>query len=79
MGSFIKHKKDKIKQVFQTLGSSHTEEGFINTFKKIYPEDWQKIQDTWIHEEQCTPPGKKHPMQHPDVYMQEMYRNHKPD
>ena len=78
MGSFIKHKKDKIKQVFQTLGSYHTEESFINTFKELYPEDWRKIQDTWLYEERCTPPGKGHPMRHPDVYMKEMYPNHKP-
>ena len=79
MGSFIKYKKEKIKQVFQTLGPGHTEANFINTFKELYPDDWQKIKDTWLYEEQCTPPGKKHPMQHPDIYMKEMYRNHKPD
>lgn len=43
MGSFIRHKKEKVKQVFQILGSDHTEEDFINTFKRLYPEDWQKI------------------------------------
>ena len=78
MGCFIKYKREKIKQVFQVLGFGHTEESFINTFKRLYPEDWQKIQDIWLYEEHCTPPGKKHPMQHPDVHMKEMYRNHKP-
>ena len=78
MGSFIKYKKEKIKQVFQILGTNHTEESFINTFKNLYPEDWKKIQDIWLDEEQSTPQGKKHPMQRPDTYMKEMYRNHKP-
>ena len=76
--SFIRHKKEKIKKVFEILGSDCTEENFISTFKSIYPDDWQKVQDVWLYEEQCTPPGKRHPMPHPDVYMKEMYRNHKP-
>ncbi len=43
MGSFIRHKKEKVNQVFQILGLDHTEEDSINTFKRLYPEDWQKI------------------------------------
>ena len=77
-GSFIKQKKEKIKKVFTILGSDYTEDIFISTFKTLYPEDWQKVQEVWLYEEQCTPPGKRHPMPHPDVYMKEMYRNHKP-
>ena len=78
MGSFIKHKKEKVKQVFRILGSDYNEEDFISTFKKLYPEDWQKIQEVWSYEEKGTPPGKRHPMPHPDIHMKEMYRNHKP-
>ncbi len=78
MGSFIRYKKEKIQQVFKTLGSNHTEERFIAAFKSIFPADWQRIQDQWLYEEQRTPLGKKHPMPHPDVYMKEMYRNHQP-
>lgn len=78
MGSFIKFKKEKIKHIFRILGSNHTEESFINTFKSLYPDDWQKVKDLWFYEERCTPPGKKHPMPNPDTYMKEMYRNHRP-
>jgi hypothetical protein len=78
MSCFIRYKKEKIKQVFQILGSEYSEENFINVFKTLYTDDWQQIQDLWLYEEHCTPPGKKHPMPHPDVYMKEMYRNHKP-
>ena len=49
MGSFVRDKNEKVKQVFQILGSDHTEEDFINTFKRLYPEDWQKIQDLWSY------------------------------
>ena len=78
MSCFIKRKKEKIKHVFTVLGDTHTETEFVKIFKRLYPDDWQRIQDKWNSEEQNTPPGKKHPMQHPDVYMKEMYRNHKP-
>lgn len=78
MGCFISRKKDKVAVVFKRVGSDADEETFIAAFKKIYPNDWLKINERWQLEEDNTPPGKKHPMQHPDVYMKEMYRNHKP-
>lgn len=77
MTSFIHYKKKKIKHVFEILGVDANETEFINAFKSLYPEDWQKIQDVWFYEEQNTPAGKKHPMQPPVIYMKEMYRNHK--
>ena len=77
MGSFIKWKKQKILSVFDALGENHTEESFIETFKSMYPADWQLIQDKWAEEEKNTPIGKKHPMPEPNKYMKEMYRNWK--
>ena len=78
MTSFIKYKKKKANRVFEKLGDNFTESAFIESFKILYPDDWQRIQDIWAYEEKVTPKGKKHPMPHPDVYMKEMYRNHKP-
>ena len=78
MSCFISRKKDKIAAVFNKIGSDANEESFIATFKQMYPNDWALINERWQLEEDSTPPGKKHSMQHPDVYMKEMYRNHKP-
>ncbi len=78
MGSFLIRKKDKIATVFAEIGKNADEESFIATFKQMYPNDWMMINERWEAEENDTPPGKKHPMQHPDVYMKEMYRNHRP-
>lgn len=78
MSCFISRKKDKIAAVFAKAGSDVDEESFIFAFKQMYPGDWEKIKEKWQTEEDSTPPGKKHPMQHPDVYMKEMYRNHRP-
>lgn len=78
MSCFISRKKDKIATVFTRIGPGADEETFISTFKQVYPKDWIRINEKWLEEENNTPPGKKHPMQHPDVYMKEMYRNHRP-
>ena len=78
MSCFINRKKEKIQAVFSELGSSEDEAHFISLFKEMYPNDWKLICEKWRSEEDTTPPGKKHPMQHPDVYMKEMYRNHRP-
>ena len=77
MGSLVSRKKEKVLAIFAALGPELNEQSFIEAFKQMYPEDWQRINDRWQQEEQTTPPGKKHPMQHPDVYMMEMYRNQK--
>ena len=77
MGCFISRKKDKVAVVFKRFGSDADEETFVAAFKRLYPNDWLKINERWQLEEESTPPGKKHSMQHPDVYMKEMYRNHR--
>lgn len=74
MGSFINRKKEKIFRVLNELDFV-SEEAFISKFKEMYPDDWKRIWSKWQEEENDTPPGKRHPMQHPDVYMKEMYRN----
>ena len=78
MGCFISRKKEKVAIVFKKFGFDADEETFIAAFKRLYPNDWLKINERWQLEEDITPPGQKHSMQHPDVYMKEMYRNHKP-
>ena len=78
MSCFISRKKEKVAIVFKKYGFDADEETFIAAFKKLYPHDWLRINERWQLEEDSTPPGKKHSMQRPDVYMKEMYRNHKP-
>lgn len=75
MGTLISRKKDKAFAIFEMLESNLNEESFIALFKEKYAEDWQIIINQFEKEESQTKPGKRHPMQHPDVYMKEMYRN----
>lgn len=66
--SLIRKKKEKIFTVLDSLGAEITEENFIKRFKEMYPADWKRVQERWL---EGIPD-----MQHPDVYMKEMYRNH---
>ena len=75
MGSLIHRKRKKMLSIFEHNGFDITEDVFIDEFKRMYPEDWLLIQRKWSDEEAVTHPGKKHPMQPPDVYMKEMFRN----
>lgn len=67
--SLIDNKKEKILTIFKLFGDNLSEEQFIEKFKKQYPSDWEAVQQRW----KIGIPD----MQHPDVYMKEMYRNHK--
>ena len=51
MGCFISRKKDKVAVVFKRVGSDADEETFIAAFKKLYPNDWLKINERWQLEE----------------------------
>ena len=75
MSTLIQRKKDKVQRIFDCYGYDISEENFIRQFQLAYPSDWKRIQQKWTSEEESTQPGKRHSMQHPDVYMHEMYRN----
>lgn len=47
MGCFISRKKDKVAAVFEQVGPDADEESFIAAFKKLYPNDWLKINERW--------------------------------
>lgn len=77
LGAFIKRKKQTVSFVFRKLGNEHDEQSFITLYKEYFPKDWIIINQKWEDEEITALPGKKHPMQTPDIYMKEMYRNWK--
>ena len=58
MTSFIHYKKKKIEHVFQVIGADATVTEFIDAFKSLYPEDWQKIQDSGFMKSRTRLPGR---------------------
>ena len=47
MGYFISRKKEKVAIVFKKVGFDADEETFIAVFKRLYPNDWMKINERW--------------------------------
>ena len=74
MGAVVVKKEEKVAKVFEALGDKISETDFIEKFKEMYPEDWQRINKVFKDEERKTKPGKTHPMPHPDIYMKNMYK-----
>ena len=76
MSCFIKHKRQKVLSVLEITGLD--EQSFIEKFKSMYPKDWERIKNRWLVEEaDVAGTSRGLPMQYPDVYMKEMYRNQK--
>ena len=72
--ALIVKKEEKIKALLEILGDKCTEDSFIEKYKEMYPNDWEKIMAKYRKEERETKPGKTHPMPHPDTYMKNMYK-----
>ena len=43
MGAVVVKKEEKVAKVFEALGDKISETDFIEKFKEMYPEDWQRI------------------------------------
>ena len=74
MPAVVVKKEEKVAAVFAALGDSVSESSFIETFKEMYPKDWDRIKAKFRQEEAHSKPGKSHPMPEPDVYMKNMYK-----
>ncbi len=74
MSAVIVKKEEKVGKVFEALGGDASEENFIEKFKEMYPEDWERVNAKYNKEERHTKPGKSHPMPHPDIYMKNLYK-----
>jgi len=77
MGNLINRKKEKAFSIYKQLGQNASENAFVQLFKSLYPNDWNRIVEKYREEERETVFGKRHPMPHPDIYMKNMYRNTK--
>ena len=71
--AIITKKDEKAERVLDAMQDTSDELEFKNKFKEMYPDDWDKINKTYIIEERKTKPGKNHPMPKPDTYLHNMY------
>lgn len=75
--SVIPKKEEKIKSIFDELGSNCTEEAFVQKFKEKFPKDWERVQTRYREHEQRDVKCKGHPMPTPHQYMKNMYNTWK--
>ncbi|MGR2913673.1 hypothetical protein [Acidithiobacillus ferrivorans] len=76
-GQVFLKKEEKISATLAALDAAHTEMQFVEKFKELYPDDWEKIIKRHNAHERLTPEGKSHPMPNPTQYLINTYRNQK--
>ena len=67
-------KDEKAKAVIEKMTNPEDVEEFKTLFKQIYPDDYARIQKTYIAEERKDKKGKGHPMPHPETYLSNMFK-----
>ncbi len=74
-GQIFLRKEEKVSATIDALESPHTEMQFVEKFKELHPDDWEKIVKRYNAHERLTPTGKSHPMPNPAQYLLNTYRN----
>ena len=67
-------KEEKEKAVIEKMTNPEDIEEFKSLFKQMYPDDFAKIQKTYLAEERKDKKGKGHPMPHPETYLSNMFK-----
>lgn len=65
-------KNEKAKAVIEKMTNPEDVEEFKSLFKQMYPDDFAKIQKTYLAEERKDKKG--HPMPHPETYLSNMFK-----
>ena len=68
-GQVFLKKDEKINKVILSLDKNFSEKEFIEKFKEIYPNDWEKRVKRYEAHQNLTPTGKTHPMPNPYKYL----------
>lgn len=67
-------KEEKIKVVFNAMSDINDVQEFKLKFKQLYPNDWKKINTTYLEEERKDVKRRGHPMPHPEKYLENMHK-----
>lgn len=79
MGKSVVVKKDqKVRKIYTEFGLGISLDEFKNIFKERYPREWQNINSVYeAHERNQNPGKKKHPMPHPEKYLENTFNFYK--
>lgn len=76
--SVVVKKDEKVRSIFNEFGLEITLNDFKRIFKERYPKEWKNINDTFNRHEAKQKPGKKrHPMPHPEKYLENAFKVYK--
>jgi hypothetical protein len=73
-GQVFLKKGEKIAATLNCLDDGHTEDQFVEKFRELYPNDWEKIVKRYEAHEKLTSKGKSHPMAPPKKYLISAYK-----
>lgn len=74
--SIITNVDEKVAYILSLLSEGYTENDFLQKFKKVHTDDYNKCMRKYLKEERHTKPGKSHPMQHPDHHIKTALRSY---
>lgn len=69
----ILNKQEKIERVLSEFDIVPNAREFAESFKSLYPDDWNKINARYNKHERKNK-GKSHPMPHPEKYLENMFK-----
>ncbi len=74
-GALIPNKEKKLAEVFNFIGDKNSFESFKNLFIKMYPKDWERINQRYKEHKEINK-GKSGPMPEPNRYLLNTYNNY---
>ena len=72
--SVIPKKEQKVKAVFDAIQNLDDMAEFKAEFKRMFPNDWERVKKVYAEHERRDVKGKGHPMPEPEQYLNNMYK-----
>lgn len=70
----VLRKVNKAEDILNSMTDMYCEEEFKELFKKMYPDDWKRINRKYLKETVNVKAEKEYPMPEPEVYLHNMYQ-----
>lgn len=72
--SVVPQKEKKMRAVFEAMKDKSSFDEFRDTFLRMFPDDWKRINKRYIEHERKDTKGKGHPMPKPYTYLLNMHK-----
>ena len=72
-GAVIVKKDEKVEATIAALKNMESFDEVYETFQKLYPKEWTRLNLRYEEHQRLTKPGKGHPMPKPEQYMKNTF------